>query len=147
MEDEKNKSRLKLVIKLQIVWLVIAILFHVVSLIRVGMGLTPLSEAAPTNSIISLCVIYIPLLYLGWKSHLVTYGLINGFVFGMMLFTGEIPRIMMYFSPEGIAAYQAAAIGWLGGILINGIGIPLGFYGSFLALRMAWRKKSNHPIE
>jgi hypothetical protein len=146
MKDEKNKSRLKLVIKMQVVWLVVAILFHVVSLIRVGMGLTPLSEAAPINSIISLCIIYIPLLYLGWKSHLVIYGLINGFVFGMMLFTGEIPRVMMYFSPEGIAAYPSA-IGWFGGILINGIGIPLGFYGSFLALSMAWRQKSNHPIE
>jgi len=146
MKDEKNKSRLKLVIKMQVVWLVVAILFHVVSLIRVGMGLTPLSEAAPINSIISLCIIYIPLLYLGWKSHLVIYGLINGFVFGMMLFTGEIPRVMMYFSPEGIAAYPSA-IGWFGGILINGIGIPLGFYGSFLALSMAWSQKSNHPIE
>jgi len=92
MKDEKNKSRLKLVIKMQVVWLVVAILFHVVSLIRVWMGLTPLSEAAPINSIISLCIIYIPLLYLGWKSHLVIYGLINGFVFGMMLFTGEIQK-------------------------------------------------------
>ena len=146
MKDEKNKSRLKLVIKMQFVWLVVAILFHVASLIRVWMGLTPLSAAAPINSIISLCIIYIPLLYLGWKSHLVIYGLINGFVFGMMLFTGEIPRVMMYFSPEGISAYPSA-IGWFGGILINGIGIPLGFYGSFLALSMAWRKKSNHPIE
>jgi hypothetical protein len=42
-----------------------------------------------------------------------------------MLFTGEIPRVMMYFSPEGISDYRSA-IGWCGGILINGIGIPLG---------------------
>lgn len=146
MKDEKNKSRLKLTIKMQVAWLAVAILFHVASLIRVTMGLTPLSEAAPVTSIISLCIIYIPLLYLGWKSHLVIYGLINGFVFGMMLFTGEIPRVMMYFSPEGISAYPSA-IGWFGGILINGIGIPLGFYGSFLALSLAWRQKSNHSIE
>ena len=146
MKDEENDSRLKLVIKMQAVWLVVAILFHVASLIRVTMGLTPLSEAAPITSIISLCIIYIPLLYLGWKSHLVVYGLVIGFVFGMMLFTGQIPRVMMYFSPEGISVYPSA-IGWLGGILINGIGIPLGFFGSFLALRMAWRQKSNHTIQ
>ena len=146
MKDEKNKSRLKLTIKMQVAWLAVAILFHVASLIRVTMGLTPLSEAAPVTSIISLCIIYIPLLYLGWKSHLVIYGLVNAFVFGMMLFTGQIPRVMMYFSPEGISAYPSA-IGWLGGILINGIGIPLGFIGSFLALRMAWRQKSNHRIQ
>jgi hypothetical protein len=146
MKDEKNESRLKLVIKLQAVWLAVAILFHVASLIRVTMGLTALSEAAPITSIISLCIIYIPLLYLGWKSYLVTYGLVIGFVFGMMLFTGQIPRVMMYFSPEGISAYPSA-IGWLGGILINGIGIPLGFLGSFLALRMAWKNKVNHSIQ
>jgi hypothetical protein len=146
MKDEKNETRLKLVIKMQAVWLLVAILFHVASLIRVTMGLTPLSEAAPISSIISLCLIYIPLLYLGWKSHLVVYGLVIGFVFGMMLFMGQIPRVMMYFSPEGISAYPSV-IGWFGGILINGIGIPLGFYGSFLALSMAWSQKSNHPIE
>jgi len=42
-----------------------------------------------------------------------------------MLFTGEIPRVMMCVSPDGISDYRSA-IGWCGGILVNGIGIPLG---------------------
>jgi hypothetical protein len=146
MINKDNKRHFKFVIKMQLAWLILAILFHVVSLIRVWMGLAPLSAAPPMMSILSLCIIYFPLLYLGWKSYLVIYGLINGFVFGLMLFTGQIPRVMMYFSPEGISAYPSA-VGWFGGILINGIGIPLGFYGSWLALSLAWGRKCKHPVE
>ncbi|QHJ87743.1 hypothetical protein EYZ66_05270 [Aequoribacter fuscus] len=139
-------NQFKLVIKLQLLWLVVAILFHVVSLIRVSMGMTSLSSSPPMVSIVQLPIIVLPILYLGWKSYLVSYAFINGLVFGLLFYMGHIPRIMMYFSPEGISAYPSA-IGFYGGMLINTFGIPVAFYGSYLALRLAWKRKYNHPVD
>jgi hypothetical protein len=134
----------KWVIKMELLWLAVAILFHVVSFIRISMGGVSLSESPPILAISVLCVFF-PILYLGWKSHLVSYGVINGLAIGLVFYTGYLFRITMYLSPEGISAYPSA-VGWYVGFLINTFGIPVGFYGSYLALRLAWKKKSTHPV-
>jgi hypothetical protein len=139
-------GQFKSVIKLQLLWLAVAILFHVVSLIRVSMGMASLSTSPPMMSIVQLPIVFVPILYLGWKSYLVSYAFINGLVFGLLFYMGHIPRIMMYFSPEGISAYPSA-IGFYGGLLINTLGISVAFYGSYLALRLAWKRKYNHPAD
>jgi hypothetical protein len=125
----------KWVIIMELLWLAAAILFHVVSLIRVWMGKGSLSESPPVTAILFLCIFF-PILYLGWQSHLVSYGLINGLAMGLVFYTGYLFRITMYFSPEGISAYPSA-VGWYVGFLINTFGIPVGFYGSYLALSLS----------
>jgi hypothetical protein len=132
------------VIKMELLWLAVAILFHVVSFIRISMGGVSLSESPPILAISVLCVFF-PILYLGWKAHLVSYGVINGLAIALVFYTGYLFRITMYLSPEGISAYPSA-VGWYVGFLINTFGIPVGFYGSYLALRLAW-KKSTHPVD
>ena len=130
-------NHFKLVLKMELLWLVVAILFHVVSYIRISMGIGTLSESPPVTAILFLSIMF-PVLYLGWKSHLVSYGLINGLLMGVVFYTGYLFRITMYLSPEGIASYPSA-VGWYVGFLINTFGIPVGFYGSYLALKLAWR--------
>jgi len=97
-------------------------------------------------SILQLPLLFIPIFYLGWKSHLVGYAFTNTLLFGLLLILGHIPRIIMYFSPEGISAYPSA-VGFYGGLAINSFGIPVGFYGSYLALRLAWQKKVNQSVD
>jgi len=138
-------DHLKWVIKMQLMWLTAAITFHVVSLIRVSMGMASLSISPPMASIVQLPIIVLPILYLGWKSHIVSYAFINGLAFGVLFHLAYLPRIIMYFSPEGISSYPSV-VGWYGGILINTFGIPIGFYGSYLALRLAWKKKANQSV-
>ena len=136
----------KWVIKMELLWLVVAILFHVASGIRILMGMESLSESPPILSILLLCAIFLPILYLGWKSYLVSFGLINALVMGVVFYTGYLPRMAMYFSPEGISGYPSA-VGWYVGLMINTFGIPVAFYGSYLALRMAWRIKANQLLD
>ena len=138
-------NHFKWVIKMELLWLVVAILFHLVSGIRIWMGMGSLSESHPMVSIPFLCI-FLPILYLGWNSHLVSYGLTNALVMGVVFYTGYLFRIIMYFSPEGISSYPSA-IGWYVGFLINTFGIPVAFYGSYLALKLAWKKKSTQLVD
>lgn len=125
-------------LKLELLWLVVAILFHVISLIRVSMGESSLSETPPILGISVLCIFF-PILYLGWRSHFVSFGVANGLAMGLVFYSGYLFRITMYLSPEGISGYPSAA-GWYIGFAINTFGIPVGFYASYLAIRMAWSK-------
>lgn len=125
-------------LKLELLWLAVAILFHVVSFIRISMGESSLSETPPILGISVLCIFF-PILYLGWKSHYIGFGVVNGLAMGLVFYTGYLFRIIMYLSPEGISDYPSAA-GWYIGFLINTFGIPVGFYASYLAIKTAWNQ-------
>ena len=124
---------IKTMLKLQALWLAIAILFHVLSLVRVSLGMGPLSTNAPIYSIAALSL-FIPVLLAGWRSHYLLYGVINGILICLVFYKGYLFQVLAIFSPERTSDYPSHGA-WFAGILINTFGVPVGIYSSWLALK------------
>jgi hypothetical protein len=121
------------IIKMQLLWLVAAIGFHLVSLTRVMYGFSSISNNAPLPSIMGL-MLFAPVLFLGWSSRYLAYGILNSLLISIVFYAGYLFQVLDLFSSQGLSGY-ASVNAWLAGVLINSFGIPVGVCGSYLAFR------------
>ena len=125
----------KSLLRLQCIWLAAGISFHIVSLVRVYLGLGALSVNPPMSSIIGMSI-FIPIIYIGWRSHYLAYGILNGICISLIFYKGYLFQVLAIFQPDGLAAFPSVPA-WVAGVAINTLGVPLGFYLSYRALKLA----------
>ena len=126
----------KSLLRLQCLWLAAGISFHIVSLVRVYLGLGSLSVNPPMSSIIGMSI-FIPIIYIGWRSHYLAYGILNGICISLIFYKGYLFQVLAIFQPDGLSAFPSVPA-WFAGVAINTLGVPLGFYTSYLALKLAF---------
>ncbi len=125
----------KSLLRLQCIWLAAAISVHIVSLMSVLFGSGSLFANSPVSSIIGMSI-FIPIIYLGWRSRYLAYGILNGICISLIFYKGYLFQVLAIFQPDGLAAFPSVPA-WVAGVAINTLGVPLGFYLSYRALKLA----------
>lgn len=119
---------------LQILYLVFAVAYNIVSQWRINCGLQALSATDPLVGIINMVIVF-AVVMLGVKGLLRTYSVLNALLFLLVLYAGIYLHLRAIWQPELLANY-ASISAWAIAILINVFGVTIGILGS----KHAWEK-------
>ena len=118
---------------MQLVWLMLAIWFHVVSLVRIKLGMNSLSLNSPTGSIAFLSL-FAGVIYLGWKSYYLLFFVFNTVLITVIFYKGLLFQLLDFAIGNDLTAYPSV-MAWYIGMLINLYGIPVSYTACFLAFK------------
>ncbi len=118
-------------LKHQLIWIVAAIVFNLVSLWRMSQGGEPLSPTKPMVGMI-LFIGFTFVVGLGWKGYLKSYLLVTSLFTVVIAYGGVLLHFINMFGSNGLESYASIWV-WCIGVSINTYGVLV----SALALREA----------
>jgi len=124
-------NRLNTLLGLQWLWLITAIGFHALNWWGISHGEESYSLRAPQIGVFGLSV-FIPILALGYSSHLKLYSLLNLIFISLIGYGALLLSIAQAFDPTALSAHPSIKAFYIG-IAINLFGVPLGLYASWSA--------------
>ena len=119
-------------LKLQLAYILFAILYNLVSIISSHLGLDALTPTNPISGIVFMLAVGLGV-YLGFRRFYRLYGGVMLFALAVITYGGVFTHFMQLFSSDFPTGYASEA-SWAIAILINLVGLVTGFIGCIQAL-------------